>query len=221
MTIYQTPFILSLKIACLSTFFTFLVAIVLAWIFAYKKSYLTQIISGLTTLPLVLPPTVLGYYLLVSIGNESMIGKLYMNLFGNTLVFSQTAAVIAASIASLPLMIRPFQIAFESIGKEIREAAKVDGANSWIIFRKIVIPLSYKGLLAGIILGFARSLGEFGATLMVAGNIPGKTQTLSIAIYDAVQANNWSAANMMVMTLSGICIAIILFSFPLEKREAN
>ncbi|MCP3739008.1 molybdate ABC transporter permease subunit [Rossellomorea sp. BNER] len=221
MTIYQTPFFLSLKIACLSTFFTFLVAIVLAWIFAYKKSYLTQIISGLTTLPLVLPPTVLGYYLLVSIGNESMIGKLYMNLFGNTLVFSQTAAVIAASIASLPLMIRPFQIAFESIGKEIREAAKVDGANSWIIFRKIVIPLSYKGLLAGIILGFARSLGEFGATLMVAGNIPGKTQTLSIAIYDAVQANNWSAANMMVMTLSGICIAIILFSFPLEKREAN
>ncbi|MBM7584110.1 molybdate transport system permease protein [Bacillus pakistanensis] len=221
MPIFQTPFILSMKIACISTFITFFVAIVLAWIFAYRKSYLTQFLSGITTLPLVLPPTVLGYYLLVSIGNESIIGKLYIYLFGSTLVFTQTAAVIAASIASLPLMIRPFQIAFESIGKEIREAAEVDGANSWITFIQIVIPLSYKGLLAGIILGFARSLGEFGATLMVAGNIPGKTQTLSIAIYDAVQANDWNTANLMVITLSGICIAIILLSFPLEKREEN
>ncbi len=203
------PLYLSVKIALIATCFSFILGLIFAWFFTYKKNIWTELISLLVTLPLILPPTVLGYYLLLAVGNQSIIGRLFESITGGPLVFTWKAAVIAATIASLPLLIRPIQVGFESIETDILNSARLDGATNWDIFRFVILPLSYKGVLAGLILGFARAMGEFGATLMIAGNIPGKTQTLSIAIYDAVQANRMMDAHLMVMMLSVVTILIL------------
>ena len=203
------PLYLSLKIALIATIFSFILGIVFAWIFTFKKNAWTELLSLLVTLPLILPPTVLGYYLLIAIGNNSTLGRLIETLTGGQLIFTWKAAVIAATIASLPLLIRPIQVAFESIETDILNSARLDGATNWDLLRSVILPLSYKGVLAGLVLGFARAMGEFGATLMVAGNIPGKTQTLSIAIYDAVQANRMIDAHTMVLILSIVTITIL------------
>ncbi|SDI23551.1 molybdate transport system permease protein [Alteribacillus persepolensis] len=212
------PLWLSLKVAGLATILSFLIGVVLAWIFAVFPNKLTRFLSLVIMLPLVLPPTVLGFYLLILLGEGSWIGKVIETIFGSTVLFTWQAAVIAASIASLPLIVRPIQTAFESIDPYVLEAAQLDGANRWQIFFGIMIPLSYKGIVGGVILGFARAMGEFGATLMVAGNIPGKTQTLSIAIYDAVQANRMMEANMMVVVLSLTTIGILLVTTKFLKQ---
>lgn len=204
------PLYLSLKVATIATIIAFFVSVLLAWIIVYKPNRWTNLMSYLVMLPLVLPPTVLGYYLLLLIGRDSWIGQTVEALTGQPLVFTWKAAVIAAAIAALPLVIRPIQLAFESIERELLKVAELEGANRWQVFLHIILPLSYKGLIAGAILGFARAMGEFGATLMVAGNIPGKTQTLSIAIYDAVQANRMADAHMMVLILSGVTIFFIV-----------
>lgn len=166
-------------------------------------------LSIVVTIPLILPPTVLGYYLLVTLGRNSFIGTAYEAVFGGPLVFTWQAAVIAAAIAALPLLIRPMQAAFESIDVDYLGAARLDGASSFQLLRFIILPLSWRGVLAGIVLGFARAMGEFGATLMVAGNIPGRTQTLSIAIYDAVQADRIAEANLMAAVLTIFTIVIL------------
>ncbi|MDF0727292.1 molybdate ABC transporter permease subunit [Cytobacillus sp. S13-E01] len=203
------PLYLSLKIAFIATILSFILGIIFAWIFTFKKNAWTELLSLLVTLPLILPPTVLGYYLLIAIGNNSTLGRLIESLTGGQLIFTWKAAVIAATIASLPLLIRPIQVAFESIEADILNSARLDGATNWDLLRAVILPLSYKGVLAGVVLGFARAMGEFGATLMVAGNIPGKTQTLSIAIYDAVQANRMMDAHTMVLILSIATITIL------------
>jgi len=209
-----TPLLLSLRISVIATFFAFIIGVLLAWWFAFNRSRLTQFLSVAVTIPLVIPPTVLGYYILVVLGRGSPIGEWIETVTGQPIVFTWKAAVIAASIASLPLLIRPIQASFESISKETLGAARLDGANQWTLLLYIIIPLSYKGILAGVVLGFARAMGEFGATLMVAGNIPGKTQTLSIAIYDAVQANRMMDAHLMVLILT---VATIFFLLLIHK----
>ncbi|WP_100404910.1 molybdate ABC transporter permease subunit [Bacillus solitudinis] len=205
-----TPLLLSLKIASIATIFAFIIGIICAWWFAFSKSKLTNILSILVTLPLVIPPTVLGYYLLLLLGRNSLLGKWLEALTGQPIIFTWKAAVVAASIAALPLLIRPIQASFESIDPEIIGAAEVDGATKMQSLIYIITPLAYKGVLAGVVLGFARAMGEFGATLMIAGNIPGKTQTLSIAIYDAVQANRMIDAHLMVIILSGTTILFLI-----------
>ncbi|PYZ98969.1 molybdate ABC transporter permease subunit [Alteribacter lacisalsi] len=212
------PLYLSLKVAATATFIAFIAGVLLAWLFTMKKNIWTETLSLLIMLPLVLPPTVLGYYLLVGLGRRSWLGQWYETLTGSPLVFTWQAAVIAASIAALPLIVRPMQAAFESISRQSLEAAQLDGANQWQLLIRIILPLSVQGILAGLILGFARAMGEFGATLMVAGNIPGQTQTLSIAIYDAVQANRMDDAHLMVVVLSVITIGFLFLITRTGKR---
>ncbi|WP_368503026.1 molybdate ABC transporter permease subunit [Alkalihalophilus sp. As8PL] len=205
-----TPLLLSLRISVVATGFAFVVGVLLAWWFAFYKSKLTQLLSILVTIPLIVPPTVLGYYLLILLGRNSTLGQWVESLTGQPIIFTWKAAVIAAAIAALPLLIRPIQASFESIDEGILDAAKLDGAGHWQLLKLIIVPLAYKGILAGLVLGFARAMGEFGATIMVAGNIPGKTQTLSIAIYDAVQANRMMDAHLMVLALSATTIIFLI-----------
>ncbi|MBU9722876.1 MULTISPECIES: molybdate ABC transporter permease subunit [Bacillaceae] len=204
------PLMLSLRISVIATTIAFLIGIFCAWWFAYKKSKLTSFLSIVITIPLVIPPTVLGYYLLLLLGRGSFIGQWTEALTGQTIVFTWRAAVVAAVIAALPLLVRPIQASFESIDVDVIHAAEIDGASKFRVLLHIITPLAYKGILAGLVLGFARAMGEFGATLMVAGNIPGKTQTLSIAIYDAVQANRMMDAHIMVLILTVTTILFLL-----------
>lgn len=208
------PLTLSLRVAIFSTILAFIIGIFLSWWFAFKKNRLTKFLSIIVTIPLVIPPTVLGYYLILLLGRNALLGQWFETVAGSPIIFTWKAAVIAAMIASLPLLISPIQAAFESINKDTIGAAELDGANQFKLLIYIVIPLAYKGILAGLVLGFARSMGEFGATLMVAGNIPGKTQTLSIAIYDAVQADRMSDAHLMVIILTS---ATIFFLYIIHK----
>ncbi|PWW28367.1 molybdate transport system permease protein [Cytobacillus oceanisediminis] len=208
------PLTLSLRVAIFSTILAFIIGIFLSWWFAFKKNRLTKFLSIIVTIPLVIPPTVLGYYLILLLGRNTLLGQWFETVAGSPIIFTWKAAVIAAMIASLPLLISPIQAAFESINKDIIGAAELDGANRFNLLIYIIIPLAYKGILAGLVLGFARSMGEFGATLMVAGNIPGKTQTLSIAIYDAVQADRMSDAHLMVIILTS---ATIFFLYIIHK----
>ncbi|WP_252314765.1 molybdate ABC transporter permease subunit [Sinobaca sp. H24] len=213
------PLFLSLQVAVIATGIAFIIGILFAWLVTVHKNKWTELLSLLMMLPLVLPPTVVGYYLLLTLGTNSWIGRTVESMTGSSILFTWQAAVIAASIAALPLIIRPMQAAFDSIHQGSLEAAQLDGANQWQIFYKIMIPLAYRGIIAGIVLGFARAMGEFGATIMVAGNIPGQTQTLSIAIYDAVQANRMEEANMMVIVLSVTTIGILLLTTMVLKAK--
>lgn len=204
-----TPLLLSLKIATFATLIAFFIGIVFAWWFALHKNKLTSLLSIIITVPLILPPTVLGYYLLVLFSRNSILGQ-WLDWLGIPIIFTARGAIIAAAIAALPLLIRPIQAAFEGIDRETIKAAELDGATRLQVLTYIIAPLSYKGILAGTVLGFARAMGEFGATLMIAGNIPGRTQTLSIAIYDAVQANRMTDAHLMVIILT-LTTFLILF----------
>nr|WP_281351709.1 molybdate ABC transporter permease subunit [Alkalicoccus luteus] len=208
-----------MQVAAAATALAFAAGVLLAWWFAVRQSKLTELASLIVTLPLVLPPTVLGYYLLVFLGRNSWIGRTFEALFGSPIVFTWYAAVAAAAVAALPLIVRPMQQAFESVNRNSLEAAMLDGAGRWQLFRHIMVPLSYRGMLAGLVLGFARAMGEFGATLMVAGNIPGRTQTLSIAVYDAVQANRMQEAHLMVLVLSAVTIAILFMTTVVLKKR--
>ena len=157
-----------------------------------------------------MPPTVLGYYLLVLIGKNGFIGQWLEQYFNFNLIFTWQGAVIAATIVSFPLVFKPARAAFESLDSQLEQAARVLGISHAGVFLRITLPLAWRGILAGVLLAFARSLGEFGATLMVAGSIPGQTQTLSIAVYEAVQSGDDHLANMLVLIISVVCIILLL-----------
>ena len=200
------PIFISLKVAFFSTVFTLIIGVTLAWLFTKYEFVGKDILEGLITLPMVLPPSVTGYALLMFIGKNGLLGKLIYSLFGKSIVFTWKAACIAAFVVSLPLMYQSCKAAFSSIGDEYEKAARTLGADEKLIFWKIGIPLALPGIISGLVLSFTRAVGEFGATLMVAGNIPGKTQTIPIAIYFAVDSGDMKTAN----TLVGI---VVLFSF--------
>jgi molybdate transport system permease protein len=159
---------------------------------------------------MVMPPTVLGYYLLVLIGSKGPIGAWLLQHFGVRLVFTWQAAVIAATVVAFPLVFTAARAAFEVVEPQLEDAARTLGIGEWGVFFRVSLPLAWRGILAGLLLGFARALGEFGATLMVAGSIPGRTQTLSIAVYEAVQAGQDDTANLLVLLTSVVCIAVLL-----------
>jgi len=169
-----------------------------------------DLIDTLLTLPLVMPPTVLGYYLLVLLGRKGWLGGWLHATFGVQLIFTLTGAVIAATVVAFPLVFKPARAAFEAVDPQLQDAARVLGISEVAVFWRVTLPLAWRGILAGVLLGFARALGEFGATLMVAGSIPGKTQTLSIAVYEAVQAGQDDVANLLVFITSGVCVAVLL-----------
>ncbi len=200
------PVYLSLKIAFYATLISTMFGIPLGWLLARNRSIGNNLLSSFVMLPMVLPPTVLGYYLLIFIGRQSFIGRWLQDIFQVNLVFTWQGAVLAAAIVSLPLMVRAVQASIESVDPNTEDVARTLGKTEPVIFFRITLPLAWQGILAGIVLAFARAMGEFGATLMVAGNIPGKTQTLSIAIYDAVQAGNYEQANFLVVLISVITI---------------
>lgn len=203
------PVYLSLKVAALATLGSLLLGIPLAFLLARRRLPAHDLISAVTTLPMVLPPTVLGYYLLLLIGRQSALGRL-LEARGVTLVFTWQAAVLASLVVAIPLVIRSVQGAFEAVDPTLEAAARTLGRSEFAIFFTITVPLAWRGILAGTVLAFTRAMGEFGATLMVAGNIPGRTQTLSVAIYDAVQAGNTSLANALVVLISLISVGVLV-----------
>ncbi len=200
------PLYLTIKVSFIATVFTAAIGIALAWVMAKRDFFGKGLLDVVIMQPLVIPPTVLGYYLLSAFGAKSPLGRFLAETLGVDIVFTWKGAVIAALVSSLPLFVKPARAALEGVGAEIEDAARLLGKTELQIIRTITLPLAWRGIAAGAVMAFARATGEFGATLMVAGNIPGLTQTLPIAIYDAVQSGDDYAANILV----GV---ITLFSF--------
>ena len=203
------PLWLSLRVAALSTAFVALAGVSLGWLLARKRFPGREALDALVTLPLVLPPTVLGYYLLVLLGRGGAVGRLFESLTGSPLVFTWRGAVVAAAAGALPLMVKTARAAIAGVAREYEDAARTLGKTEWQVFRRVTLPLAGRGLLAGVTLAFARALGDFGATLMVAGNIPGRTQTAAVAIYDATQAGRDAEAVALVVALSLAAFALL------------
>ena len=206
---YLSPFWISLATVFTATAITFLVGIAAARWMAGYTGRLRAAIDGLLILPLVLPPTVVGLGLLMLFGKNGPMGRL-LSLFGATLVFSWPATVVAAAVVSFPLMYLNARGAFEQVEKNYEDAARTLGASEWRVFWTVTLPLAWPGVLAGTILSFSRALGEFGATLMLAGNIPGKTATIPIAIYFAVEADDMQRA--LVWCAADVAISLALLS---------
>jgi molybdate transport system permease protein len=206
------PLWLSLRVAAISTAIALAVGLWLAWTLANRSFRGKEILDAAVTLPLVLPPTVLGYYLLVLLGRNSPVGQLYQWLFGAPLVFSWQAAVVAALFHSTPLLVKSARAAFESLDHSYERAARSLGASDTRLFWRITLPLARRSILAAAALAFARSLGDFGVTLMIAGNIPGRTQTVAVAIYDAVESNHGSVARVLVLIISAVALAVLLIA---------
>lgn len=201
---------LSLKVALWSSAITLVLGCALGLLLARCRFPGRELLDTLLTLPMVLPPTVLGYYLLVLIGRQGPLGGWLDATFDLQLVFTWPAAVIAASVVTLPLVLKPARAAFEAVDGQLEVAARVLGLPEWAVFLRVTWPLAWRSVLAGLLLAFARAMGEFGATLMVAGSIPGRTQTLSAAIYDAVQAGQDDKALFLVIVMSIVCLAVLL-----------
>jgi len=206
------PLWLSLRVAVVSTALAAALGLWVAYVLANREFRGKEALDALVTLPLVLPPTVLGYYLLVVIGRASPIGQLWEKMFGSPLVFTWKAAVAAAFLHSFPLLVKSARAAFESVDRSYERAARTLGASEWRLFWRVTVPLARRSIYAAAALAFARSLGEFGATLMVAGNIPGRTQTMALAIYDAVESNNGFLARVLVLVISGLALLILTFA---------
>lgn len=203
---------LSLKIALWATAINLVLGVGIGYVLARKAVWGKELIDTILTLPMVMPPTVLGYYLLVLIGKNGFIGQWLERYLGINLIFTWQGAVVAATIVSFPLVFKPARAAFESLDSQLEQAARVLSISNAGVFLRITLPLAWRGILAGVLLAFARSMGEFGATLMVAGSIPGQTQTLSIAVYEAVQAGDDYLANTLVLIISVVCILILLLT---------
>ena len=224
MAIDWFPLWLSLRVAAISTALALAVGLWLAWTLANRAFRGKELLDAAITLPLVLPPTVLGYYLLVLLGRASPLGHLYEWLVGAPLVFTWQAAVVASLFHSTPLLVKSARAAFESVDRSYERAARNLGATELRLFWRVTLPLVRRSILAAAALAFARSLGDFGVTLMIAGNIPGRTQTVSIAIYDAVEAGNAATARILVIIISAVALAILtlanrLTSNPFGPRQ--
>ena len=201
---------LSLRVAGLATAVDLVLGVALGWLLARRRFPGRDVLDTVCTLPMVLPPTVLGYYLLVLLGSRGGLGGWLQEVFGIHLIFTWQGAVVAAAVVAFPLVFKPARAAFEAVDGHLEQAARVLGVSEWGIFWRVTLPLAWRGILAGVLLAFARALGEFGATLMVAGSIPGKTQTLSIAVYEAVQAGQDDVANRLVVLISVVCVVVLL-----------
>ncbi|MEO8157781.1 MAG: molybdate ABC transporter permease subunit [Betaproteobacteria bacterium] len=206
------PLLLTLKVAGWATLAATLFGVATAFAIARLRFSGREVIDAIMTLPMVMPPTVLGYYLLVLVGRRGVIGEWLHDQLGITLVFTWQGAVIAAAVVAFPLAYKAARAAFEGVERQYEQAARVLGQSEIEVFIRVTLPLAWRGILAGAMLAFARAIGEFGATLMVAGSLPGRTQTLSIAVYEAVQAGKDDVANFLVIVTSIVCISILLAS---------
>jgi molybdate transport system permease protein len=215
------PLVLSFQVALVATVLAGVVGVALAGVLSRARFPGRDLVDALITAPMVLPPTVLGYYLLGLIGRRSALGRAYEAAAGASLVFTPTAAVLAAFVAALPFVVKSARAAMDDVDPRLTAAAATLGAPPWRVFVTVVLPLSRGGVLAGLTLGFARALGEFGVTLMIAGNIPGLTQTGALAIYDAVQANRDAEAAGMVAVMSAFAVAALYLGAKLTRRRPH
>jgi molybdate transport system permease protein len=206
------PLLLTLKVAGWATLLATILGVAIAFAIARMRFPGREIVDAMMTLPMVMPPTVLGYYLLVLLGRRGVVGEWLHGHFGITLIFTWQGAVIAAAVVAFPLVYKGARAAFEDVEQQFEQAARVLGQSEPLVFIRVTLPLAWRGILAGAMLAFARALGEFGATLMVAGSLPGRTQTLSIAVYEAVQAGKDDLANFLVVVTSIVCVSILLAS---------
>ena len=213
-----TPLWLSLQVAGWATLINLLLGVGAGFAMARLRFVGREWLDSVLTLPLVMPPTVLGYYLLVVIGSQGVLGTWLLDTFGIRLIFTVQAAIIAAVVVSFPLVYKSARAAFEGVDANLEDAARTLGVSEWGVFWRVSLPLAWRGILAGVLLAFARALGEFGATLMVAGSIPGHTQTLSIAVYEAVQAGQDSVANVLVLITSITCVFILVSASKLSPK---
>jgi molybdate transport system permease protein len=201
---------LTLKVALWATALNLLFGVGIGYALARWRFRGSELLDAVFTLPMVMPPTVLGYYLLVLVGTHAPIGAWLLQHLGIRLIFTWQGAVLAAMVVSFPLVFKSARAAFETVDAQLEDAARTLGVGEPAVFFRVSLPLAWRGILAGVLLSFARALGEFGATLMVAGSIPGRTQTLSIAVYEAVQAGQDDTANFLVVLTSITCIVVLL-----------
>jgi|SRR5579863_3152655 len=215
------PLWLSLRVAGLATLVSLALGLWIAYLLANRRFRGKELLDAIVTLPLVLPPTVLGYYLLVALGRSSPLGHFYEWIFGQPLVFTWQAAVVASTFHAIPLLVKSARAALESVDRRYERAARNLGASEWRVFWRVTLPLSRRSIVAASVLAFARALGDFGATLMIAGDIPGSTQTASIAIYDAVEGGDTLVARVLVLVLSVVAIGIVYFANRLQQRQVT
>ncbi len=203
------PLTLSLRVALIATAFVVIFGVALGWLLARRRFFGRELLDAAVTLPLVLPPTVLGYYLLVLLGHRSPIGHAIEAITRHSLVFTWEGAVVAAAIGALPLMVKTARAAIAAVDTNLEDAARTLGQPELKVFWRVTLPLASRGIIAAAMLAFARALGDFGATLMVAGNIPGRTQTAAIAIFDAAQAGRDNYALVLVLILSAVALVLV------------
>ena len=208
----MVPLLLTLKVALWATLLALACGVASGFAMARWHFPGKEILDAVLTLPMVLPPTVLGYYLLVAIGRKSAFGQWLEASLGVTLIFTWQGAVLAAAIVAFPLVFKAARAAFENVDGNLEKAARSLGYGELKVFLRVTVPLAWHGILAGAMLAFARAMGEFGATLMVAGSLPGRTQTLSIAIYEAVAAGEDNTAHFLVLMSSILCVVILVAS---------
>lgn len=215
------PLFLSFEVASLATCLATVLGLGLAALLATPKLWGRELLDAAITAPMVLPPTVLGYYLLVLLGRNSVLGQTFEALTGSPIVFSRTGAVLAATVGALPLISKATRAALESVDVRLVGAARTLGAGPLRAFFGVSLPLARRGILAGIMLGFARALGDFGITLMVAGNIPGQTRTVSLAIYDAVLAGRDADATCLSLLVTGLAMAVLIAASFLTRQARD
>ncbi len=206
------PLLLSLKVAAVATLLALVLGTALGWLFARVQFRGSSVLEAALMLPLVLPPTVIGYGILVALGRRSALGGWLHEHLDYTIIFSWHGAVVASALVALPLVLKSASAAFAGVDRTMEAAARTLRQSPWSVFVRVTLPLAWPGILAGTLLAYARAMGEFGASLMVAGSIPHQTQTLSMAIYDAVQAGQNDAALLLVIVTSVISIAVLVAS---------
>ena len=218
MSVYG-PLWLSIQLALVTTVVLLIVGTPVAWWLSQTRTRLKPVIQAVVAMPIVLPPTVLGFYLLILLGPDGAVGSWWVQLTGNALTFSFTGLVIASCVYSLPFIVQPMQSAFEVLPRPYLERAWTLGATRIDAFFSIAVPLSVRGFVSGTVLSFAHTLGEFGVVLMVGGNIPGETRVVSIAIYDHVETLNYAAAHRMSLVLLGFAFVVLAGMFVFDRRR--
>jgi len=221
MSIDWQSFRLTIELAVIVSAILLVVGLPLAYWIAFSRWRWKFLVEAMIALPIVLPPTVLGFYVLVALGSQSSLGRWWQSLTGHTLAFTFTGLVIGSILYSLPFAVQPFTAAFSSVDRKLLAASATLGASPLRTFFRVVIPLSIPGLVTGVVLAFAHTMGEFGVVLMVGGNIPGVTRTVSIDIYDQVQASNYASANATALLLLIFCFAALTLVYGLNRRTAR
>jgi molybdate transport system permease protein len=218
MSIDWQAFRLTIELALIVSAILFAAGLPLAYWITFSRWRWKFLVEALVALPIVLPPTVLGFYLLVALGSRSPVGVWWQSLTGHTLAFTFTGLVIGSILYSIPFAVQPFAASFALVDRKLLAASATLGASPLRTFFRVVMPLSVPGLVTGVALAFAHTMGEFGVVLMIGGNIPGVTRTVSISIYDQVEASNYTAANAMALLLLAFCFAVLAVVYGLHRR---